>query len=103
MSAWLAVLLAALVLGAAIGIVPLRRYQDRQWAEHLARQRVMASPAYRKVAANFVRFQLVLRDSFTPALQQAAAAIAKFGAALDALPKPTRRQRIAARIRGWFA
>ena len=99
----LAIFLVALVLAAAIGVVPLRRYQDRQWADHLARQRVMASASYREVAANFVRFQIVLRDSFTPALQQAAAAIAKFGDALDALPKPTRRQRIAARIRGWFA
>ena len=98
----LAIFLVALLLAAATGIVPLRRHQDRQWADHLARQRVMASPAYREIAANFIRFRFVLVDAFTPALQEAAARLGELSKALDALPKPTRRQRIAARIRGWL-
>jgi len=103
MTAWLAVLLVGIVLAAAIGIVPLRRYADRQWAEHVRRQRIMTLPEVQQIKANFIQFQIVLRDSFAPAMEKAVAALAEFGKALDALPRPTWRQRIARRVRAWFA
>jgi len=100
---WLATIEVAVILAALVGTVLLRRHADRAWAEHLARQRVMASPPYQKLAKDLIQFKITLRDALTPAMVEAAKALSQFATAVDALPRPTWRQRVALRIRGWFA
>lgn len=100
MSPWLAIFLVTIVLAAAAGVVPLRRAADQQWADHVRRTRIAATPEYKRIAKGFVELQLVIHDSFTPALMRAAAAAADLAKALDAL-RPPWWKRVLYRIRGW--
>ncbi len=88
---WLYVVLVVLVVAAAVGIVPLRRYQDRQWAEYVARERyrhfrtrwIVAMPAMVKIAADFERLQKQIGEALMPATGEAVKAIARLQAELD--------------------
>lgn len=102
MSAWLAAAEVAVVTAAVVGAVFLRRHADREWR----RRQIAALPAFQEVAANFVRFQIVLRDAMTPSLQEAARAVARLGQALGELPPLPREpwwRRALIRVRAWFA
>lgn len=86
MSAWLALLLVAIVVAAAVGMVPLRRYADREWAEHVRRQRIAAMPEFQRIAKAFVELQITIVDRFTPALQEVGAALARLAEAFPRAP-----------------
>lgn len=82
MSAWLAVLLIAIVVAAVAGMVPLRRYADREWREHLRRQQIAAMPEFQRIVKGLVEFKIAVRDQMTPALVRAMAAVADLTVAL---------------------
>lgn len=106
MNIYLALAEVALVIAAAVATVHLKRAGEREWAMYRLRQnraQILASPQVQQLAKDLVRFQVVLRDAFTPSMREAAQALSRLGLALDALPRPTWRQRIAMRVRGWFA
>lgn len=86
MSAWLAVLLLAIVAAAVVGMIPLRRYADREWAEHVRRQRIAAMPEFQRISKAFVELQIAIVDSFTPAMQEVAAALARLAGAFPRAP-----------------
>lgn len=105
MNPYLAAAELAIVLGALVGTIYLRRLGDRKWAEHLARQRIVASPDFQRIAANFAQMQVAFREALTPALQRMAAAMAELAPKIEEIYKqqPWWR-RLAWRVRArWFA
>lgn len=108
------VVLVALVVVASVGVVPLRRYQDRQWAEYLARERfkhyrqryVMGMPAMVKLAADFERVGNQLREAMMPSMQRMAETMAGLAPKLEALGVAYRElpwwRRVWWRIQGRF-
>jgi hypothetical protein len=80
-STGLAVSLLLIIAAAVVGMVPLRRHADRQWAEH---QRRMVTVRIALDTTNFVaavaRFQAALAQ-LGPPVQGAANEFRKFGEA----------------------
>lgn len=83
MSGQVIALIVAFVVGVPLVTWGLICEQERCDRERRLRKFLAQSPEAQRIKAAFVQIQIQITDSFTPALQKTALAMAEFGAALD--------------------